>query len=112
MRFKQVENQAQVSRLVLGVDGRVLANELEICQLEQWIGIWNGIELFVQVLQRLIMIDGHESQKSVALACRFVLLFQKRCEQLGRVWKQLLMALVDRHDGEHGVLLNIGMPVT
>ena len=95
------------THLVLCVGDGVLADELELGELQQFIRIGNALEDGAQVLKRLVVADGHESSKGISLAGSVALGLEERLQQLGGVGHESLVVLEDGGNGEDGVLADI-----
>lgn len=63
--------------LVLRVLDGILADELELDKLQQLFCVRDTLKHGTQVEQCLLVVDGGERSKSVALACRVVLGFEE-----------------------------------
>jgi hypothetical protein len=79
--------------------------------LEELIGVGNGIERGAEVFERLLVADGHESGKGIALARAVGLRFEEGLQKLRRIWDERLGVLEDRSDSPHGILADVGVAV-
>lgn len=128
-RVKQVENQTQVfglvlvsksqpclrlrilPHLILRVLDRILPDKFQLHQLQQLIGIRDAIERRRQVLQGLLVADGHESGKRITLAGAIRFGFEEGLDELWGVRDEVFRVLIDRGNRPHGVLPHVRMTV-
>ena len=90
---------------------RVLSDELQLNELQQFACVGDAFEYRAQILQCFFVADAHESRKCVALACVVALRFKEGLDEFGGVWHESLVVLVDGGDCEDGVLADVGVPV-
>ena len=129
--LQQVEDQTQVFRLdscqhtvpsstfcvfskaaiylILSVLHRILPDELEFHQLQQFIGIRDAIKRGCQKLQGLLVADRHQRSKRITLAGAVRFGLEEGLDQLRGVRDQVFRVMVDRCHCPHGVLPHIRM---
>jgi hypothetical protein len=87
------------------------SDEVDDGELEKLVERGDGIEDGEQVLDRSRLGDRAEGDKGVSLAGRVGLGSEEGEEELGRVWDEVLVVLVDGKDGEDGVLSDVGVAI-
>lgn len=111
LNWSQIWSLGYWTHLVLRVLDRILAQEFQLRQLEQLIGVGNGIKSRAEVLKRLLMADRSEGCKGITLAGAVGLRFKEGLEEFGGVGNEGLGVLEDRGDCPSGVLSYVGMAV-
>lgn len=107
-----LQNQAiGLSHLVLRVLDSVLANELELHQLQQLFRVGNALEDLAEVCKSLVMIYASKGGKGIALAGGVALALQEGSDQLRGIGDERGRVNVDRRDGEDGVLSDVRVAV-
>jgi hypothetical protein len=97
--------------LVLAVLNGILANKLQLRQLEKLFCVGYAIEYLAEIGESFVMAYGHEGGKGISLARRVVFFQEEVVYKIGRVRDQLLEVLEYACDGEYGVLPDIGVAV-
>lgn len=100
-----------MSHLVLGVLHSILADELELDQLEELFRVGNPLKDRAEVYQSPVMVDGGKGGKGIPLAGGVGFALEEGADEVGRIGNEGGRVLVDGCDGEDGILAHIGVAV-
>ena len=95
----------------MGVLDCILADKLNLRQLQQLLGVGDAVKDACEVGQGAFVADAGQRGKAVALAGGVGLGLDKGGEQLGGIGDQQRRVLEDGRDGKDGVLAHVGVAV-
>lgn len=83
------------THFVLGVLNSILSQEFQLGELKQLISVGNCVESGTEVLEGLLVADGHEGGESIALAGAVGLRFEEDLKEFGGIGNESLGVLED-----------------
>lgn len=89
----------------------ILPQELQLSQLEEFIGVGNGVKGRAEILEGLLVADRHERCKGIAFAGTVGLGLKEGLEKFGSIGDERLGVLEDRSHGPDRSLAHVGMSV-
>lgn len=100
-----------VTHFVLSVLDSILSQEFQLRELKQLISVGDCVESGAEVLEGLLVANGHESGESIALAGAVGFRFEKDLKELWGIGNEGLGVLEDGSHGPCGVLSHVGVTV-